>query len=84
MITKFALNSNIGGVVASKESCQGIQWDVDLLQKWEEKWQIEFSSCKYEVLLFGRINVKINILFMARLLTALKSRGILRTTSIAP
>ena len=56
LISKFADDTKIGGVADSDEDCQRIQQDVDRLEKWAEKWQMEFNPDKCEVMHFGRTN----------------------------
>ena len=56
LISKFADDTKIGGVADSDEDCQRIQQDIDRLENWVEKWQMEFNLDKYEVMHFGRSN----------------------------
>ena len=55
-ISKFADDTKIGGVVDSEEGFQSLQRDLDQLEKWAEKWQMEFNADKCEILHFGRTN----------------------------
>eukprot|EP00061_Rhincodon_typus_P012675 g38565.t1 len=43
LISKFADDTKIGGVVGSEEDCQRIWQDIDELEAWAEKWQMEFN-----------------------------------------
>ena len=56
LISKFADDTKIGGVADSDEDCQRIQQDIDRLENWAEKWQMEFNPDKCEVMHFGRSN----------------------------
>ena len=49
MIGKFADDTKIGGVVDS-EDCQRIQQDVNWLETWAERWQMELNPDKCEVM----------------------------------
>eukprot|EP00061_Rhincodon_typus_P012388 g38090.t1 len=42
-VSEFADDTKIGGVVDSAEDYQKIQWDIDQLQIWADKWQMEFN-----------------------------------------
>eukprot|EP00061_Rhincodon_typus_P010597 g35003.t1 len=46
MVTKFADDTKIGGGVDSKEGYFRVQWDLDQMGQWAEKWQMEFNSDK--------------------------------------
>ena len=52
--SKFADDTKIAGVADSDEHCQRIQQDIDRLENWAEKWQMEFNPDKCEVMHFGR------------------------------
>eukprot|EP00061_Rhincodon_typus_P013580 g40033.t1 len=43
LITKFADDTKIDGVADSEEDCQRIEQDIDQLEAWAEKWQMEFN-----------------------------------------
>ena len=58
LISKFADDTKIAGVVVSDEHCQRIQQDIDRLENWVEKWQMEFNPDKCEVMHFGRSNAE--------------------------
>ena len=55
MVSKFADDTKIGGIVDSEEGYLGLQWDLDQLGQWDE-WQMELNSDKCEVMHFGRLN----------------------------
>ena len=57
MISKFADDTKIGGVVDSEEGFLRLQQDLDQMGQWAEKWQMEFNSDKCEVLHFGKANL---------------------------
>ena len=59
LISKFADDTKIGGVVDSEEDCQRIQQDINRLETWTEKWQMEFNPDKSEIMHFGRMHVGI-------------------------
>eukprot|EP00061_Rhincodon_typus_P005133 g24278.t1 len=54
LIRKFADVTKIGGVADSEEDCHKIQQDIDQLEAWAEKWQMEFNRDKCEVMHFGK------------------------------
>ena len=54
------LESKIGGVVDEVEGCCRLQRDIDRMQSWAEKWQMEFNPDKCEVLHFGRTNLNVD------------------------
>eukprot|EP00061_Rhincodon_typus_P004217 g22023.t1 len=56
MISKFADDIKIDGIVDSEEGYRKLQQDLDLLEKWAEKWHMEFNIDKCEVLHFGKSN----------------------------
>ena len=56
-VSKFANDTKIGGVVDEVEGCYRLQRDIDRLQNWAEKWQMEFNPEKCEVIHFGRMNM---------------------------
>eukprot|EP00061_Rhincodon_typus_P010258 g34418.t1 len=43
LIRKFADDMQTSGVVGSEECCQRIQQDIDQLESWAEKQQLEFN-----------------------------------------
>ena len=43
-------------VVDSDEDCQRIQQDIDRLENWAGKWQVEFNPDKCEVMHFDKFN----------------------------
>ena len=55
-VGKFADDTKVGGVVDSLEGCQKLQRDIDRMQDWAEKWQMDFNSDKCVVVHFGRSN----------------------------
>eukprot|EP00061_Rhincodon_typus_P016484 g44729.t1 len=56
MVSTFADDTKIGGVVDGKESYLRVQRDPDQMGQWAEEWQVEFNLDKYEVLHFGKTN----------------------------
>ncbi|PLS49478.1 hypothetical protein CYV29_15670, partial [Carnobacterium maltaromaticum] len=60
LISKFADDTKIGGVADSEGDCQRIQQNIDRLESWAEKWQMEFNQGKCEVMHFGRSNSRVN------------------------
>ncbi|XP_072895206.1 CD5 antigen-like [Hemitrygon akajei] len=40
------------------EGCPVLQWDIDSLPNWAEKWRMEFNRDKCEIVHFSRSNVK--------------------------
>ena len=55
------LISKVGGFAGSNENHQRIQQDIDRLETWVERWQMEFNLDKCEVMHFGRSNTDRNI-----------------------
>ena len=43
MVSKFADDTKIGGIVDSEESYLGLQQDLDRLGQWADEWQMEFN-----------------------------------------
>ena len=56
MVSKFADDIKIGGIVDSEEGYLGLQQDLDQLGQWADEWQMEFNLDKCEVMHFGRLN----------------------------
>ena len=56
LISKFADDTKVGGFADSDEDHQRIQQDIDRLETWTERWQMEFNPNKCEVMHFGRSN----------------------------
>eukprot|EP00061_Rhincodon_typus_P006165 g26510.t1 len=48
MVSKFADDIGIGGIVDNKDSYIRLQRDLDQLGQWAEEWQLEFNLDKYE------------------------------------
>eukprot|EP00061_Rhincodon_typus_P003988 g21489.t1 len=44
----FADDMKVGGVVDSVEGCRRLQWNIDRMQNWAKKWQMEFNPEKCE------------------------------------
>jgi len=57
LISKFADDTKVSGIVDSDEDRQRIQQDIDRLEPWAERWQMEFNPDKCKVMHFGRFNV---------------------------
>ena len=56
MVSKFADDTKIGGIVDSEEGYLGLQRDLDQLGRWADEWQMEFNLDKCEVMHFGRLS----------------------------
>ena len=56
LISKFAYDTKIGGFADSDEDHQGTQQDIDRLETWTERWQMEFNQDKCDLIHFGRSN----------------------------
>ena len=55
MVSKFADDTKIGGIVDSEEGDLGLQRDLDQLGQWADEWQMEFNLDKCEVMQFSRL-----------------------------
>ena len=58
MVSKFADDTKIGGIVNSEDGVSRLQEDIDELVRWASKWQMEFNPDKCEVIHFGRNNLE--------------------------
>ncbi|WP_221627760.1 reverse transcriptase domain-containing protein, partial [Proteus mirabilis] len=67
-VSKFADDTKVGGVVDSEEGCGRLQRDIDKLQSWAERWQMEFNVAKCEVIHFGKSNKKMGYWANGRIL----------------
>ena len=56
LIRKFADDTKVGGFADSDEAHQRIQQNIDRMEAWAERWQMEFNPDKREVMHFGRSN----------------------------
>eukprot|EP00061_Rhincodon_typus_P005366 g24787.t1 len=56
MVSKFADDTKIGGIVDNEEGYLRVQQDFDQMGQRAEEWQIEFNLDKCEVLHFGKAN----------------------------
>ena len=56
MVSKFADDTKIGGMVDSEEGYLQLQRDLDQLGQWADKWQMDFNLDKCEVMHSGRLN----------------------------
>ena len=56
MVSKFADDTKIGGIVDSEESYLRLQRDLDQLGQWADDCQMEFNLGKCEMMRFGRLN----------------------------
>ena len=63
--------SEICCVADSEEDCQRIQQDVDRLETWVEKWQMEFNQDKCEAMHLGRSNACRNYTVNGRILRSI-------------
>ena len=50
MVSKFADDTKIDGIVDSEGSYLQLQWDLDQLGQWADEWQMEFNLDKCEVI----------------------------------
>eukprot|EP00061_Rhincodon_typus_P013478 g39873.t1 len=46
MVSKFADDTKIGGVVDSEEGYLKLEWDLDQMGQWAEEWEMEFKLDK--------------------------------------
>ena len=56
MVSKFADDTKIGGIVDSEEIYLQLHRDHDQLGQKADEWQMEFNLDKCEVMHFGRLN----------------------------
>ena len=56
MVSKFADDTKIGGIVDSEKSYLQLQRDLEQLGQWADEWQMEFNLDKRKVMHFGRSN----------------------------
>lgn len=54
MISKFADDTKVGGIVDSEDGCQELQQDIDRQGRRTQEWLLEFNSDKCDVLNFGQ------------------------------
>eukprot|EP00061_Rhincodon_typus_P009573 g33185.t1 len=79
MVSKFADETKIGGVLDSKEGYLRVQRDLEHMGHWAEEWQMEFNLDKCEVLHFGEANKGMTYTFNGRALrrvTELRNLGV--------
>lgn len=55
-ISKFADDSKLGSTSHSKEKCEIVQRNLDILSEWSDKWLLKFTSCKCKVMYIGNDN----------------------------
>ena len=84
LISKFEDDTKIGGVADSAGDCQRIQQDIDRLETWAQKWQMELNLDKCEVMHFGGSNLGVNYTLNSRPLGTLTYRGIWACRSTVP
>ena len=53
-LSKFADDTNLGGVADAPEGCAAVQRDLNRLEKWADRNLMKFNKCK--VLHLGRDN----------------------------
>ncbi|XP_059805558.1 uncharacterized protein LOC132380631 [Hypanus sabinus] len=68
------MTQKVGGGVDSVEDCRRLQRDIDRMQKWAEKWQMEFNLEKCEVVHFGRTNSKAEYKVNGRILGSVEEQ----------
>eukprot|EP00061_Rhincodon_typus_P010066 g34065.t1 len=78
MVSKFADDTKIGGVVDSQEGYLREQRDFDQMGWWAEEWQMEFNLDKCKVLYFGKTNQGRTYTFNSDVLESVVEQGDLR------
>ncbi|XP_062897160.1 uncharacterized protein LOC134342681 [Mobula hypostoma] len=73
-VSKFADDTKVGGVEDSVEGCQRLQRDIDRMQNWAEKWQMEFNPVKCEVVHFGRSNMMTEYFISGKILGSVEDQ----------
>ena len=54
LISKFADDTKLGGVIESCLDTKKLQSDLDKLLEWSEKWQMKFNADKCKAIRFGK------------------------------
>ena len=55
-VSKFADDSKIGRIIRSESDVKDLQGDLDRLNEWVVRWQMEFDIDKCRVMNVGREN----------------------------
>ena len=60
LISKFAGNIKLGGIIRTSSGILDFPDDLDILSEWSEKWQMKFNTDKCKVVRFGNFQSKGN------------------------
>ena len=60
LISKFADDTKLGGVIKSCSDINKLQSDLDKLLEWSEKWQMKFNADKCKAIRFGKFQTGSN------------------------
>ncbi|XP_059510326.1 adenylate kinase 2, mitochondrial isoform X1 [Stegostoma tigrinum] len=73
-VSMFADDTKVGGAIDSIEGYCTLQRDIDSMQRWAEKWQMEFNLDKCEVMHFGRSNLNAEYRIKGRILGSVEEQ----------
>ena len=60
LISKFADDTKLGGVIRTSSDMLDLQADLDILSEWSERWQMKFNTDKCKAIRFGNFQSEDN------------------------